>query len=348
MEDGTETRVFVRQQKVALQATGFIAGGVAILLMSVFIFVASLNARVRPGHDMTPGILGGISVLWIGMLARGIFLLRQTVRVVLDPAGVHLERVMSRWRSIGWGEIRRIDRDKHSTLFGDSYELIRLIGESGKPLAEVSETIENYQFLANEIAMRSAAASGRATYDATEDERRRGAKERRKRRWLAALAGIITLGMGAGFVVGLNEQVHTRRYARDGAKVEARIVRRWMLRVTPWIEYSFRDSRGREFSREAMMDQRAWDQLEGRRTVGVEYLASDPTWNRLTSGEERESGLGGGFLYIAGAMTLVFGGMFVFLVLGFDLKSEDGVTTLTRRGRVVKQWGAGRAGISKH
>jgi hypothetical protein len=341
MEDGTQTRVFVRQQKVGLQALGFIAGGVAILLMSVFIFVVSLNAPVRPGRDMMPGILGGISVLWIGMLARGVFLLRQTVRVVLDPAGVHLERVLSRWRSIGWGEIRRIDRDKHSTLFGDSYELIRLIGASGKPLAEVSETIENYQYLANEIAMRSAAASGQPTYDATENERRRGAKERRKRRWLAVLAGIITLGMGAGFVAGMNEHVHTRRYASEGVRVDAKIVRRWMLRVTPRIEYSFRDTQGREFSREAMMDQRAWDRLERQRTVPVEYLASDPSWNRLISGEERESGLGGGFVFLSGGMTVVFGAMFVFVALGFDLKSENGVTTLTRRGRVVKQWGAG-------
>src|SRR5437868_5392862 len=105
MEQGSETRVYVRQQRVGLQALGFIAGGLVILLVSVFIFVMSLHAPVRPGHDMTAGILGGISVLWLGMLARGIFLLRQTVRVVLDPAGVHLERVLSRWRSIGWGEI---------------------------------------------------------------------------------------------------------------------------------------------------------------------------------------------------------------------------------------------------
>ena len=57
------------------------------------------------------------------------------------------------------------------------------------------------------------------------------------------------------------------------------------------------------------------------------------------SGEERESGLGGGFVLLSGGMTVVFGAMFVFVALGFDLKSENGVTTLTRRGRVVKQWG---------
>ena len=70
----TETHVYVRQQKVGLQALGFIGVGVAILLICVFIFVVSLNAPVRPGHDTMPGIVGGISVLWIGMLARGIFL----------------------------------------------------------------------------------------------------------------------------------------------------------------------------------------------------------------------------------------------------------------------------------
>jgi hypothetical protein len=135
--------------------------------------------------------------------------------------------------------------------------------------------------------------------------------------------------------------MHSRRYASEGVRVEAKIVRRWMVRVTPRIEYSFRDAHGREFSREVMMDQRIWESLEGRRTVPLEYLASDPSWNRLISGEERETSLSGGFLYLSGAMTLVFAAMFVFVALGFDLKSEGGVTTLTRQGRVVKRWGAG-------
>jgi hypothetical protein len=86
-----------------------------------------------------------------------------------------------------------------------------------------------------------------------------------------------------------------------------------------------------------MMEQPAWVALEGRTTVPVEYLPTDPAWNRLVAGERKGSSLGGGFLFLSGGLTFLMLVLVVIAFFGIDLKSEKGVTQLTYRGRVVWQ-----------
>jgi hypothetical protein len=328
---------------VGWQAAGFILGGVGVLVLLGIIFVIQVNMPARPGHDMMPGMLGGASVLGFGLLARGLFLLRTTARVVVDDSWVHLESAFAR-RSVGWGEIARIECDKRSpALGGETLRVVRLIGTSGKRLAEISETIGDFEFLANEITQRSTAARGQATFDAQADEKRRVTRDAKKIEWVSFFFGLATLGMGATLWAGINEEMHLRRYASEGKRVEAKIVRRYMYRVTPRLEFSFRDEAGKEHTRDTMMYQGpAWDALEGKKTVPVEYLKSDPSWNRLLEGEDAETKFGGKFLLVSGGGFLVFGFLFLVTLLGFDLKMENGVNTLTRRGVVVKQWGTAR------
>jgi hypothetical protein len=194
--------------------------------------------------------------------------------------------------------------------------------------------------LANEIVIRSTAASGRATYDLARDEQRRTEKSAKSTRRAAWGMLVFAIAFAAAFAAGINEEMHLPRFASEGRRVEAKVVRRYMRKITPYLEYSFTDDGGRTHSREVMMYQEAWDALDGRPTVAVEYLPSDPEgWNRLVAGEQSGASFGGNFLFLSGGAFLALGGLAVVALLGYDLKSENGVTTITRYGRVLKSWG---------
>src|SRR4051794_35362209 len=89
-------RVFEARQRVGWHAAGFIAGGVVFFLMLILQFLLALGRKSTPTTDMMPGIIGGLSVFGIALIARGIFLLRGVVRVTLDDGGVQLDGFISR------------------------------------------------------------------------------------------------------------------------------------------------------------------------------------------------------------------------------------------------------------
>src|SRR5262245_31274704 len=134
--DGSEVSlVFVRREKVGVQAALFIAGGLIFFACMILYFIMIVRRPARPGDDMIPGMLGGVSVIGIALLARGLFLLRTTVRVVVDPAALHIETLLSH-RVVAWTDVARVERDKRSALMGiQSYQVIRLIGHNGKTQA---------------------------------------------------------------------------------------------------------------------------------------------------------------------------------------------------------------------
>ena len=333
-----QTTIYETRQRIGLPAAGFIAGGVLVFLVMIFCFVVSLASTKHSQPDWTPGLLGGMGVGGVAMLSRGIFLLRAVVRVILDQQGLRLEGLVSR-RSIAWSDIERIEREKKSGAFGNSYNLIQLIGPRGKKLASIPDTIDRFEELAADIAARSAAVRGKPTFDAAENEQRLQQRSGKRLRWTAFGMGIFTLGMGAAFVAGLNNEWHERRYHTEGVTTNAKIDKLYMVRVTPRVEYSFTDAQGRSFTREAMMQTDAYDELIGQKTVPVQYLASDPSWNRLVSGEEKETSFGGKFLPISGGGTLMFGFFFVLLLLGIDINTDHGGLTITRHGKIIKQLG---------
>ena len=338
---------FQTRQRVGWQAAGFLAGGFLILLFVIGVFLAMLLAPTRPGSslDIMPGILGGVSVLWIGMLLRGVFLLRSVVRVVVGGETVSLEGFIAR-NAIPWDRIDRVERAKRNQLLGGkTYHVLRLRGEGDKPLGEIPDTIDGFEPLAALIADRSAAARGRVTYDPAGDEQRRATKEAKTLRWASIGLGFFTLAMAAGFVAGLNEEYHLRQYATAGVRTDAKIERHFMRRVTPVLEYSFVDAAGATHRREVMMEQRAWDALLGAATVPVEYLPSSPSWNRPVAGVDEVS-FGGPFLLITGIGILFFGVCFALAVSGFDMNTENGVTTITRRGRVIRTFGKPTAAVA--
>jgi hypothetical protein len=333
--------VFNAKEKVGLQAALCLAGGFAFFLVIVVLFILSLGIDRSNKNDMLPGIAGGTSIIWIGLIARGLFLLRSVRQVVLDENAVHLHGFIGR-KTIAWDQINRLELDKKSSLYGGkSYHVLSLKNARGKTIAQVPDTIENFGTLGEEIAARSSQTSGHSTYDPATDEQRQVTQSTRKAKLVAVLCAIIALAMGTGFFFGLREQLHIRRYATEGVKVDAKIAQRYMVRVTPYVRYTFRDSTGRLHDREVMMEKNAWNDLAGSPTIPVEYLPDDPKWNRPVLGEDSTS-LAGPFLWLSGGMSLVFAIFCVTSFLGYDLKTENGVTRITRRGRTVRQWGASR------
>lgn len=338
MTEPGQVRVFPSRQRVGWQAFGYLAGGAGFLGILLLRFLLLLRSAPRPGDDMVPGLIGGLSVIGIALIARGIFLLRSTVHVALDSVGVHCETYLGR-QTILWTDIDRVERDNHSPMMGSkAYTVLRLVATTGKPLMTISETIADFEVLAAEVIARSTDAARHATYNSAQDEQRRVDRAARQIRWTAWGFGFFTLFMAAALGWGIHEELHLRRFATDADRVEATILRREMVRVTPHVEYTF-EVQGQRYTRDATMWQGPeYDALEDKTTVPVEYLRSDPGWNRLVAGEDPGPQFGGKFLWVTGGGLVMFGALFVFTLLGFDFKTENGVSTLTRWGRPIKTW----------
>jgi hypothetical protein len=108
-----------------------------------------------------------------------------------------------------------------------------------------------------------------------------------------------------------------------------------MKSVTPYVEYESTDqAAGSMQRREVMVTPATYDALAMRPTVTVEYLRSKPSWNRLAGGlESGERAFGGVFLLLTGGMTLVLATIGVLTFLGYDIRTENDKTKITRHGQ---------------
>jgi hypothetical protein len=332
--------VFEAKQRVGVQAALFIAGGAIFLLLLIVQFVLMLGVK-KPStsSDIMPGMIGGLSVFGIGLIARGVFLLRGVVRVMLDDGGVRTEGFIAR-RAISYQQIERVERDKRSQLFGGKTHDVLVLHAAGQrqPLAIIPDTIENFEYLAAELAARTAGAQGgRVTYDPVADQQRRESRRAKKLRWTSIGFAAFTLLFGVIFCAGVREELNERRMKREGQTVEAQIDRQFMRRVTPYIAYSFADAAGQRHENEAMVKQELFDATTGP-TIPVIYLPSNPSYNRLAAGGAEKS-FGGAFLFLTGGGTLFLSAITVMTLLGIDIKSDGGRTRITRYGRTIREFG---------
>lgn len=328
-------REYRAMNRVGWQAFGLISVGVLFVFMLLIRWTLMLlsTSPSSPASDgRTSGILGGLAVIPIFMLVRGVWLLRSVVRVVVDPQGVWVEGFFSRnW--VPWQDVHSIRREKKDQLLGDSVELLTLLDARGKVIARLPDTLGYFSDLARDVAERSAAAQGRQTADADADAARQEKSAVKKLRLGAWLGGVLTLMFGAIFVIGLNETLHVRRYATEGVRTEAKILSLHRVRQTPQIKYEFKDGTGRVFERETSMELIYWAVAEMKPTVTIEYLPSDPDWNRLVAGETKGSNLGRGYMLLSGLLMLLVGALTVFAALGYDLDTDGGKMRVTRHGR---------------
>jgi hypothetical protein len=338
---GGDVHVYETKQRVGVQATLFIAGGILFFLVLLAQFVLLLGVKESSRTQMMPGLIGGLSVFGIALIARGVFLLKTVVRVTLDATAVHLDGFIGR-RTVPYPQIERVARDKQSLLLGGKTIDVLSLHAAGQkqPIAIIPDTIGNFEMLAAELAARTAAAQGgRVTYDPVADQQQRDTRDARRMKWTAFGFCLFTLLFVTIFGFGLREELRDRALARDGKTTDARITRHFMIRVTPYIAYTFFDDRAQPHSKEVMVTQELFDATEGRKSVPVAYLPSDPEHNRLAAGTAEKS-FGGKFLFLSGGGTLMFGALAVMTLLGIDIKSENGRTRITRHGKTIREFGA--------
>ena len=336
-------RVFLARRRVGVRAAIFIVVGaleiVAIILTAVF----RANAFLEPSYAVMLTFLVCLSVVGIAFIGRGLFLLRTTVQVVLDEIGVRIDTHLSH-QSVRWSEIDRLESDtKIISMSAESYKVIKLMDRSGRPLAAIDERISDFEAMVAELNDRASPAAGHATYDAAEDELRSVEREMMGLRANVLVTGLFAAAILAVLCYGVYEEWHIRRYASEGVRAEATIVHREMVGLTQKIEYTFVDERGRSYSRKtAMYVGGALLSADLKQTVPVEYLRSNPDWNRLVKDEVVGARLSGWSILVAAFGLLVCGTVFVVMLFGFSLKRSNGVTKLTRWGSVVRLWGKPR------
>ena len=68
-----------------------------------------------------------------------------------------------------------------------------------------------------------------------------------------------------------------------------------------------------------------------------ELLCSEYDWNRI-HGEDPGVQFGGSSVFLFSGGLLMFGTLFVTTLLGYNLKTENGISYLTKNGEVIKQW----------
>src|SRR3954447_26112867 len=173
MHVAAPSRVYVAGGRVGWQAAGFlVAGGVVglLLLVQFLLLLASPPGRM---HQIQPGLIGGLSVVPLALIARGVFLLRSVVRVTLDDTGVHLEGFIAR-RTVRWSEIERLQRDKRVNLLsGGEAETLAPPGPPGERPAQIPDTVLRFEDLVADIYASSTAARGVPPYDLGADEARK-------------------------------------------------------------------------------------------------------------------------------------------------------------------------------
>jgi hypothetical protein len=338
--------VFVSKSSITVQIVLCIIGGVLCLgIVAVLMLLAIMIPATRE-HKIEPGFnTWFISQIWLSMMGifaiwRAIFLLRMPRWVMVHGGGLEIHNVLSQ-QSLTWSEIGSITRGKRTSPYSKGFQTLEINNVAGRRRAVIADTIEGFEYLANELVNRSSAVSGHPTFDAQRNEEQTVAKKTRRLRKAAWIFLVMALGMAAAMIAGINEAWHTHRFATEGVVVDAKINNAWMYRVTPYVKYSFQDSAGHTFTRDAMMYQPDWELAHGNATIPVIYLRSAPDWNHLVRGEDTGPQFGGWPALIFAGGFVMCGLLSVFTFLGYDLEIEDGKNVLLRHGRVIKQWGTG-------
>ena len=328
--DQEQPRTYIARGNPRLELILTLGGGILFLIVIAFWLVALFSSPATGPTSRQPGFIGGFSVIPIMLIARGLFAMRNITRITLDKNGVAIESPVS-FKSIPWTQIERIQKKERGSFMGESHETLILLGADGKELAQIRDTLDRFPDLIQQIEVRSASARGKSVIETPDDTPVDTKKARRRAKILGSFFALFTLLMIAGTAASLNELFHEKKFATESVTADAKILKHYMFRQTPRLEFEFADPAGHTYRREAMMELGPFEKLTGAKTVAVEYLRSDPSWNRLALGEDRVSFTSFWPLGLIG--TLLFGAGAVFTFLGYDLKTKGGAFQVTRWGQ---------------
>jgi hypothetical protein len=327
--DQNQPRTYIARGSPKMELALTLGGGILFAIVLVVMLALLFNAPATGSSGRQPGFIGGFSVIPIMLIARGLFVMRNFTRVTLDQNGIAIESPLS-FKIIPWNQIDRIQKKERGSFMGETHDTLILLGANGKPLAEIRDTLDRFPDLIQQIESRSTAARGAPITEIPADDPAEMKKNRRRGKILASLFALFTFGMIAGTIASFNELTHEKKFATEAIRTDAKILKHYMVRQTPWLEFEFTDPAGHTIQRQAMMEMGPWEALTHSKTVPLEYLRSDPSWNRLARGEDHTSFSNFWPLGLIG--ILMFGTCGVFSFLGYDLKTKGGAFQVTRWG----------------
>jgi hypothetical protein len=346
-EGKPEKLVFRSKEKIAWKVT--VAFGGAFLSLVFFVGVFLLDLLLDIDSYFTSA-LAGVTVLGIiSGVGYGIYLLRRPLKVVLNGDGIQTEGLIG-GKSIPWDAIAEVQRRKadfslwmhfHRPIKdADHVVVLNLLGEGKKKLASFMSDFPNFESLANEIIKRSSAARGGSTYD-REKHVAEILKDQKRKRVLLPLGGAFLVVMGAvGLISSYRDHVKEQRMKDEGVVVEATVIRLWKYNVTPWVEYLYQTTDGRELTDKAMMERRAWEGLEEGHVIRVRYDPLEPERSELLFGQKKgkREPPAGLFVFAAGFAALV--GLFLLAMPVFgisDVKVTKGKIRFIRYGEIDEE-----------
>ena len=339
--DAGRERIFLAKRSTLAEMGRTWALGLALVGVWAVLLVMAAHTRATAGNPFQPGLgsgfiaqlafalLGGFTIL------RGVFLLRTTRRAVLSPEGIQVNSWLFR-RFVPWSSVKRIKRTTRPVPFADkTIQAIELASAGYRPLALIFDTLEGFEALAKELTTLDLPRDSSQGND--DDSKYAMSKERVRLRWMAFGFLFFAIGSAGALIAGIDEEWHTRQMATQGVVTEATVLKAWMVRITPWVKYSFQDASGRTFVRETTMYEGAeWEYTQTAKTIPVIYLRSDPEWSRV-KGESGSAQFGGNSLIAFAGGLLLCTALFITSLLGYNLKTEGGVTYVTRYGAVIKE-----------
>lgn len=151
--DQDTPRIYVAKGNPTMELILTLGGGIVFLVVFAFMVLLLFLTPDTSSFSLQPGIIGGMSVVPIMLISRGIFAMRNITRVTLDRNGIALESAVS-FKVIAWDQIQRIEKKNRSAFMGQKHETLILLAGDGKELAAVRNTIDGFADLIQQIELR--------------------------------------------------------------------------------------------------------------------------------------------------------------------------------------------------
>ena len=328
-----EEIVFPIRPTAASGAVLWLIGGLGALGLAAVGLVVAEAARVNPISLQVMTTLP--TLIGIGALLAAWATTHTPREVGVGPGGVRIKTrrgsQLYRWDRVGWSTVQP------GTLNGRRHLILYDTG--GRPLARLSDALEDFDGLVRAIA-EGIAAKGDQTAD-----RVRSSRGKRSAVFMAG-TGVVGLAVAAAVAWMTYRELRADRLLRESAVPgEAQIEQRFLAPngVTPRLVYRITAPGGRSATRNAEVARPVWDALAGARTVPVLYIPDEPGISRLAFGEAEDRDpfkqplIGYGLPVAVALLSLFFLATAVLMWLGWDIDLDS------KTGRVsIKRFGTGR------
>jgi hypothetical protein len=322
--------IFHPRKQASSHAVLWLLGGIGLLGFAAFGFLIAIFLGVNQIslHGMTtlPTMLG------LGALYAAWTKFHAPREVGVGPEGIRIDTGRES-RTYGWDRIGWCTVQMGGMGFQRS---LRLYDVQGRRLADLSDTIEDFDALV-ELIKQHIAAKGDQIADKIQ------LSKAKRTAMLSAVVGVLALAISGAFAWHNHGEIRAARMLEQSAVPgRAEIEERFLAPngITPRLVYRVSTPDGRSATHNAEVERRVWDKLEGAKSVPVLYVPEDPSISRLLIGEVKsrdsfESPLVGYGLPAAGAaLGLFLIGAAVLLSFGWsvDLDSKTGRLSIKRFG----------------